>query len=468
MEIGHLKMNNPLDSLLAGELKNDERVLQAKKLLLEAVHETQKKIKEVRPPNPERKKTYQELVEALSGHRGGKLYYPFVGSGIGNGALVELMDGSIKYDFISGIGVHYWGHSHQDLIESGIDAAISDTIMQGNLQQNFDTIILLNLLQKASGIDHCFLCSSGVIANENGLKLAFQKNYPAKRVLAFERCFMGRTLAMSQVTDKPAYRQGLPHTLAVDYIPFFDSTDPEGSTKRAVDTLTKLIKRYPGEYAAMCFELVQGEGGFYFGTYEFYSALMRVLKKEGIAVFIDEVQTFGRTPKLFAFQYFGLEKFVDIVTIGKLSQVCATFFIKEFAPKPGLLSQTFTASTSAIRAATTIVHNLLENNFFGEDGKIAFIHRYFEEKLNELVQKHPEKICGPYGIGAMIAFTVFKGNKAKTMQFAEDLYNAGVISFIAGQEPTRLRFLVPAGIITTKDIDQVIEIMNTVLSKSSI
>ncbi len=81
---------------------------------------------------------------------------------------------------------------------------------------------------------------------------------------------------------------------------------------------------------------------------------MTLCRENHIAVCCDEVQTFGRLPKLFAFQYFGLEDLVDIVSIGKLSQVCATLFRKEFKPKAGLLSQTFTGSTSSLHAARVI------------------------------------------------------------------------------------------------------------------
>src|SRR6266550_3010920 len=78
----------------------------------------------------------------FSESRGGALYYPYLGSGIGNGALVELADGSVKYDMISGIGVHYFGHSHPMLLDAGVDAALRDTVMQGNLQQNVESVAL--------------------------------------------------------------------------------------------------------------------------------------------------------------------------------------------------------------------------------------------------------------------------------------------------------------------------------------
>lgn len=450
-------------SLVAQRLAQDPRVSKAKKLLVEVVGEYQKELTGVRPPDPELKQSYADLLEALEKYRGGKLWFPYLGSGFGNGSLVELMDGSIKYDFICGIGPHYFGHNHPDIIASGIDAALTNTVMQGHLQQNIDSLELMELLIKTSKLDHCFLTTSGAMANENALKIAFQKKFPAYRILAFDRCFVGRTLTISQITDKPSFREGLPSNVHVDYIPFFDPKHPEESTAHAVATLKKLIARYPKEHVLMCFELVQGEGGFYAATKEFFTIIMTVLKENHIAIFDDEVQSFGRLPELFAFQYFGLEKFVDIVSIGKLSQVCATLFTAEYRPRPGLLSQTFTGSTSAIRAAKIILNRLLDENFFGPEGRIQLIHHYFTQKLAALSQKHPTLIQGPFGIGCMIAFTPFDGDAQRTTQFVHALFEAGVIGFVAGANPTRVRFLLPAGAVTFEDIDKATVIIENTL-----
>ncbi|MBA3958515.1 MAG: aminotransferase class III-fold pyridoxal phosphate-dependent enzyme [Parachlamydiaceae bacterium] len=458
---------DPFASLAAEALATDPRIEQAKKLLLEAVKAHQKGLTEVKPANPALKQQYDELLAVFAECRGSKLWFPYIGSGIGHGPFVELMDGSVKYDFINGIGPHYLGHSHPALISASIDAALSDTIMQGQLQQNYDSVELVTLLCQASKMEHCFLTTSGAMANDNALKIAFQKRYPAYRVLAFDHNFSGRSLALTSVTDKPAYREGIPPFGYVDYVPFFDATNPEESTQRAVEVLQKHLSRHPKEYAVMCFELVQGEGGFYPGSKEFFTAIMRILKENNVSIFIDEIQTFGRTPALFAFQYFGLEEFADIVSIGKLTQVCATLFNKDHRPRPGLLSQTFTGSTSAIRAAKVILHELIHGNYYGPEGKIAKLHLYFAEKLAKLSKRHPKLIQGPFGVGAMIAFTPFDGNAQRTTQFIHDLFQAGVMSFIAGNNPSRVRFLIPAGIVTTKDIDAVVDIIETTLTNET-
>jgi 4-aminobutyrate aminotransferase-like enzyme len=445
------------------ELIFDPRISQAKELILQVLEEKQREIRGIRPPIAEHQENYESLLRRVNQLRGAPLYYPYIGSGFGKGCLVELHDGSVKYDFISGIGVHYWGHSHPEIISSNIDAAIADTVMQGHLQQNWDTVQLMELLTQTSGFDHCFLTSSGAMANENGLKILFQNKAPAQRILAFEHCFMGRTTTLSQITDKAAYRLGIPETIDVDYIPFYDPQKPEESIQKAVDTLKVLLHRHPKKYAAMCMELVQGEGGFNVGNTDFFKAIIAVLKNENIGILVDEVQSFGRTPELFAFQHFGLEGLVDVVTIGKLTQVCATLFNKDIAPKPGLLSQTFTSSTSAIRAGLLIVKKLSEGRYYGPEGKISFIHRLFEEQLEALHRKYPTLIKGPWGIGTMIAFTPYGGDFDKVTDFAKRLFSKGVISFIAGQHPTRIRFLVPIEALSIDDINAVMKLIEETL-----
>lgn len=452
-------------SLIAERFKQDPRVLEAKKLWMEAIKSSHYSLAGVRPPHPDLAQSYEETLATFYHLRGGKLYFPYLGSGKGQGPLVELLDGSIKYDMISGIGPHFWGHSYPPLMEVAIEAALSDTIMQGHLQQNKEAFSISHLLTQASGLEHCFLSSSGAMANENALKLAFQKKFPASRILAFDRCFMGRTLALSQITDKPSFREGLPTSLAVDYIPFYQAKDPEKSTAHALHILHHYLTRYPQQHAMMCFELIQGEGGFHAGTTEFFKALMQVLKEHDIPIFIDEIQTFGRTPQLFAYQYFHLEEYVDIVSIGKLSQVCATLFRASLKPKAGLLSQTFTSSTVALQTGHWIIQHLLSDHFYGPTGKVVNLHHHFENHFKRLEAQWPERLQGPYGIGAMIIFTPFQGEAKKVTQFVQELFQAGVISFVAGSHPTRVRFLIPAGVMTEEDVDAVMFLVEKVLAQ---
>src|SRR5689334_5776787 len=195
-----------MEPLAADKLFNDPRVAQATRLLRDALADHQKALDGPRPADPARRVAYDELIARFNRLRGGPLYYPYLGSGIGRGPLVELADGSVKYDMISGIGVHYLGHGHPALLQAGIDAALKDTVMQGNLQQGPEALAVSKLLidlakRQGARLDHCFLTTSGAMANENALKIVLSKKSPASRILAFAGTFAGRTLALSQITD---------------------------------------------------------------------------------------------------------------------------------------------------------------------------------------------------------------------------------------------------------------------------
>jgi len=446
----------------------DPRLKEAKKLIQEALKEHQKNITGVKAPNPELKESYDQLLKKMADYRGGALFYNYLGTGIGHGPFVELADGSVKYDFITGIGVHYMGHSHPGVIEAQINGAISNTVMNGHLQQNTDTAKLLELISKeackyGAEVKNVFLSTSGAMANENGFKMIFQKRYPAARFFSFEKCFSGRTLGMAWVTDKAAYRQGLPKTLDVDYIPFYCESDHEGSIRIAVNAMKKAIHRFPGQHAGFVMELIQGENGSWVGNTEYFEALIKVCQENNISVFIDEVQSFGRTHELFAYQHFKLDKHADIVAIGKNSQVCATLFKDDHKPKPGLMSQTFTGSSSQISAAYYVINEIVTGGYLGKEGKIEKLHQHFKAHLEKLAQKYPEKISGPFGIGAMVAMTVFGGDEAKSKNFTIKLFENGVLSFMAGASPTRVRFLMPVMAVETKHIDEVCAIIEKTL-----
>ena len=456
--------------LAAERLKSDPRLQQAKQLILDAVAEHQSQLTAVKGPDSELESSYEEMLDAFGAIRNGNLFFPYLSSGLGNGSFVELGDGSVKLDFITGIGVHGYGHSHPLMIETAVDSAIADTVMQGNLQQNHESYRLVKLLtetanETGAALKHCFLTTSGAMANENSLKIAFQKNNPANRVIAFSHCFAGRTLALAQVTDKAKYRVGLPDTIPVDYLPFFKHDDPVRSTEVAVSHLKYLLDRHPGKYAALWMELIQGEGGYYPGDTKFFKALIEVAKSQNICVIADEVQTFCRTSRPYAFQHFGLDQDVDVVTIGKISQVCATLFTEDYKFKPGLISQTFTGSSMGINSAIAIVEGLIAAGNFGDDGKNIRLHNHFVDGLTKVGKKHPGAISGPHGLGGMVALTPLDGSAEAASAFTKRLFRAGLMSFMAGGNPSRVRFLMPLGCVEPSHIDMACDIIDKVIGE---
>jgi acetylornithine aminotransferase len=445
-------------------LREDPRIAQAKELIAQAVADHAASVTDVQPAKPGLRDAYQQLLERLGVARGGAPFWPYLSSGLGNGPYVELADGSVKLDFICGIGVHGSGHSAPAMIDAAIDAALEDTVMQGNLQQHPPSLKMCERLltmanSSGASLDHCLLSTSGAMANENAIKIALHNKYPADRVIAFDNAFAGRTMAMAALTDRPKYRSGLPLALTVDYLPFRDAANPARSQRWAVDALRRMLDRHPDRYAAFWAEPIAGEGGYYPGSQEFFAALCQPLREAGVPIIFDEVQTFSRTTRPFAFQHFGLDEFADIVTVGKISQVCATLYRTSFTPQAPILSQTFTGSSSSISTGLAMLDLLEHNGCFGTDGQNAKRHEYFAAQLQQLSNKYPQLIRGPYGEGMMIAFTPGDGSFDQAKSLMTMMYDAGLLGFVCGSDPTRIRFLPPPATTTIEHIDAAIVLL---------
>ena len=65
----------------------------------------------------------------------------------------------------------------------------------------------------------------------------------------------------------------------------------------------------------------------------------------------------------------------------------------------------------------------------------------------------------------MVAMTLFNGDAEKTKQFTYKLFDNGVLSFMAGAAPARVRFLMPVLKVTMEDIDKVCEIIEKTLQE---
>jgi len=466
-----------------GAFRASDALAQGVDTILARLREARESITGVRPPKEELKGELARYDQMANDSRGKGLFVPYVGSGVGAGPLVELLDGSVKYDMVCGIGPHFFGHSDEDLARTALYASTSDIHMQGYFQQNTDAIELTALLSKEAGrhsrLKHVFLCNSGAMANDNALKAVYQKNHPADRVLAFQGCFMGRSVAMCQLGDNAAYRVGVPTTIGVDYMPFFDPVAAarmgEGRyTEMAVQHLRWYISRYPKKHAAFVFELVQGEGGFNVAPRSFFTALMDVCKEHGIAVWADEVQTFGRTGEMFAYETLGLGDSIDVCTIGKLSQACAAIFTEDYTPKPGLLSGTFLGGSVPLNVGRRMIERLRSEPLYGETGLIAKHRAIFEKHAKTLVGNHPDwfpetpSVMGfTGGLGGMMRLTPFGGDKNKVMKLCSNAFHEGLIILPCGHDPYHVRMLPPIPALKDEHWSEVFAILERAMDTTA-
>ena len=405
---------------------------------------------------------YTRQLQRVARLRGRPLFFPYIGSGLGRGAKVRTADGRWLLDFAIGIGVHFFGHSHPDLVRTALIAAANDVVMQGNLQANREYADLLDILlsHSAPQLAYGWLSLPGTEANENALKLIRYHQQPACDVIAFRRCFHGRTTTMAEITDRPDYRKGQPIRERVFYLPFYESDDP-ASSQKAVSALRAILGQHPGEIAVCIFELVQGESGFQTAPREFFVPLMETLKERGVTIWVDEIQTFGRTGELFAFQRLNLAEYVDVVTVGKLLQNSAVLFRKEYQPDPALISGTFAGTTVGMAVGRRIVEKLLQENYFGPEGKISTLEQHTREGLARLQAETSGAIRAVSGIGAMWAFEPTGASHEAIRALLQECYRNGLILYYAGvgEGPYRVRMFLPGGVATPDDIDEALRIL---------
>jgi len=432
-------------------------------LINQLTKEYQKKsegITQVRPPQEEKQSFYQESLKTISALRGRPLFYPYISSGLGRGPFVQLLDGSVKLDFICGIGPHILGHSHPELIKAGIKGALEDVVMQGHLQVSEVYKELLESLTQIAGknsrLAQAWFCPSGSMANENALKAIRQKHKGARKILAFERAFAGRTTLMCEITDNPNIKQGLPSYEEVLRVPF----SPDNPSL-ALSALKAHWMAEKDNIAVFIMELIQGDGGYFSAPRDFFTPLLDFCKEKGIAVWFDEVQSFARSGRMFAFEALDLGEYVDVCTIGKTLNLSASLWTKEYNPQPGLVSGTFSGAGVSFYSALVILKKLEE---MIETGQIEKIGRAWSQRLKDL--EGEGLLSNIQGWGLMWGVTPKKSQPQEVAQLLKRLFDKGLICFSCGQGSVkRLRFLLPA-ILESGHLDQATHILKSALKES--
>jgi len=368
----------------------------------------------------------------------------------GEGMKVWDLEGKQYYDFIGGIAVNALGYSHPKLIQA-IKNQTEKLIHCSNLYYSEPQITLAKMLVELSCGDKVFFGNSGAEVNEGAIKIAVKyfkdQGKDKHKIIYMKNSFHGRTIGTLAATGKYKYQK--------DYLPLLPKfkeaifNDLE-SVKAAIDE----------EVVAVLVEPIQGEGGIKIATQEFIKGLRELCDKEGILLIFDEIQCgLGRTGKMFAYKYYGVEP--DILTIAKSlggGIPIGAFIAKDKIAssfKPGDHGTTFGGNPVACAAAIANIKVLQEEDLIGKCQKKG---EYFKAKLEGLKEKYPEKIEEVRVLGLMVGIEL----KEEGQEIVKKCLGEGVlINCTAGNV---LRFLPPL-IVEEKEIDYLIEILDKILKK---
>jgi adenosylmethionine-8-amino-7-oxononanoate aminotransferase len=170
------------------------------------------------------------------------------------------------------------------------------------------------------GLEHVFLCDSGSVSVEVGVKMALQYwrslGKPAKsRLLTWRGGYHGDTFMAMSVCDP----DGGMHRMWDGVLPrqVFAPPPPADYDVTYANQLTELIDEHKDQIAAVIVEpVVQGAGGMRFHNPRYLRVLREACDASGVLLIFDEIATgFGRTGELFAAGHAGVTP--DIMCVGK-------------------------------------------------------------------------------------------------------------------------------------------------------
>ena len=365
----------------------------------------------------------------------------------GEGCYFYDADGNKILDMFPGWAVSGLGHCHPKVVEA-LRKQAGELLHIDNTFYSEPQGMLAKLLSERAFGGKCFFCNSGAEANEAALKLARLHTAQEKyKFITAEGSFHGRTFATVTATAQPKYHEGfLPLLPGFTYVPFND--------------IAALESAFSDEVAAVMVEPIQGEGGINVATAEYIEAIRRLCDENGAVMILDEVQTgIGRTGKWFGYQHFDVEP--DIITMAKALgggvAIGAMMAKEEIAASlvPGKHASTFGGNCLACAAGVAVIEAIEEDKLLENAAELG---QYTKTKLLELKQKH-FIIDSVRGIGLMIGVQLTSpGNDIVDKCLEKGLR----INCTSG---TVLRFM-PAMIATKNQIDQAIEILDSVISEA--
>lgn len=374
----------------------------------------------------------------------------------------ELWDveGRRFIDFAAGIAVCNTGHRHPKIVEA-IRTQLDQFMHTAYQIVPYESYVALaEKIVACSPGNHpkkAAFFTTGAEAVENAVKIA-RAATGRPGVIAFTGGFHGRTLMGMALTGKVApYKIGFgPFPSDVFHAPFPNPLHgvTTGDALRAIENLFKSDIE-AARVAAIIFEPVQGEGGFYQAPPDFVRALRKLCDEHGIVLIADEVQTgFARTGKLFAMQHYDV--LPDLTTIAKslaggmpLSGVVGRAELMD-AAAPGGLGGTYAGNPLAVASAHAVL-DIIEDEKLCD--RAVMLGNRLKARLEALKSRVPH-IAEVRGPGGMVAVEFCKpgtttgdGEFAKAVQ--KRALERGLLLLICGVYGNVIRFLFPLTIQET-------------------